>query len=77
MEVNLSDSAAIDIGAVGAAHVDQAAVRGRHFDEEVESGEVLVLGRQLKVGPIGTADHEHIVFGEGERLALMRPGRDG
>ena len=56
-----------------AAELDQWS----RFHQEVEPGEVRVLGRQLKVGPIRTTDHEHVVFGERERLALVGSRRDG
>jgi hypothetical protein len=66
---------AVDVGAVAAAHIHEHTFRRVDLHEEMHAREVAVLVRQPEMGPVGSADQEHVVADEREHLALVRSRR--
>src|SRR5437763_9191857 len=71
VEIAGIDLLAVEVSAVAAAHVHDAAARRIDLDEEVDAREILVLGRQLKVSAARSTDQERIMSREGELLPLV------
>jgi WD40 repeat protein/tRNA A-37 threonylcarbamoyl transferase component Bud32/tetratricopeptide (TPR) repeat protein len=66
----------VDIGAVAAVQVGEAAVRRVDLDQAMHSREVIVVGqREVRFG--GAADEETLVPVEGEPTAKLGTGDDG
>ena len=71
VQVDALDPLAVDVGAVAAAHVHEAAVRRVDFHEEMDAREIAVLARQAEMGAPSSGRREKC---RGRRRRRPGPG---
>ncbi len=76
MEIGRELPGVVDIDAVMAAHVHDAAFRRIDFDQKMKAGKVFVFVGQSKVCMFAAADNESVRPVEREFLSLVRPSDD-